>query len=156
MQARRVLMRFLLFALLGLVMEVFFTALGQLRSGHWDMHGHSSPWMMIDYGLLGIVTMWLARPMLRAGVPLVGRAVVYMLGIFLVEYTSGMIFTHVLGLDIWSYYTMPYNLHGQIALSFVIPWYLLGLVVEYLYRKIDAFAVVLVRGLTAEQLDALG
>lgn len=152
MQVKRVLMRFLLFALLGLTMEVFFTGFGRLAHGNINMVGHTSPWMMIDYGILGLVTMWLARPMINLGIPLMGRAVVYMLGIFFVEYVSGMIFTHVLGLDIWNYSSHAYHLHGQIALDFVVPWYLLGLGVEFLYRRVDACAVALIRGLTADQL----
>lgn len=155
MQAKRVFYRFLLFALLGLVMELFFTGLGRLQHGDINMQGHSSPWMMLDYGLLGIVTMYLATPMINCRIPLVFRAIVYMLGIFFIEYTSGMFFTHVLHLDIWNYHNKPYNLHGQIALSFVVPWYLLGLFVEFLYRRVDVCATALARGLTADQLLAL-
>ena len=47
----RASLRFFLFALLGLLMEVFFTAASELLDGDWNMHGKTSPWMMIDYGL---------------------------------------------------------------------------------------------------------
>ena len=55
LQTKRALGRFILFALLGLLAEVFFTAAGTLIRGDWNMHGLSSPWMMFDYGLLGLV-----------------------------------------------------------------------------------------------------
>jgi uncharacterized membrane protein len=69
-----------------------------------------------------------------------------MLLIFAVEYVSGIIFTRGFGLHIWSYTGMSYNLHGQIALYCVPIWYTLGLLAEYLYRKVDAVAGFLVYG----------
>jgi uncharacterized membrane protein len=155
MQTRRVIIRFFIFAGIGLVMEVLFTATFALIDGDWNMHGRTSPWMMLDYGLLGIVTMWLARPMMARRIPLPLRAVVYMLGIFLVEYVSGMVFTHVLGLKIWDYSHLAYDLHGQITLLYAPFWYLLGLCVEFLYRRVDACAVTLARGFTAEELESI-
>lgn len=151
MQTRRILLRFFIFAGIGLVMEVFFTAIGGLVHGDWNMRGHTSPWMMLDYGLLGIVTMWMARPMIARGIPLPFRAIVYMLGIFFVEYVSGMLFTHLLGLRIWDYSQMPYNLHGQITAVYIPFWYALGLGIEFLYRRVDACALMLARGLPAEE-----
>lgn len=151
MQTRRILLRFFIFAGIGLLMEVFFTGIGDLLHGDWNMRGHTSPWMMLDYGLLGIVTMWMARPMIARGIPLPLRAVVYMLGIFLVEYVSGMVFTHVLGLRIWDYSNLPYNLHGQITALYAPFWYALGLCVEFLYRRVDACAVMLARGIPPEE-----
>ena len=155
MQTKRVLLRFLIFALIGLLIEVFFTAAGRLAHGDWNAHGHTSPIMMLDYGLLGVVLMPIARPFIKRGVPLVFRAVVYMLGIFVVEYVSGIIFTWGFGLRIWNYSNLPFNLHGQITLLYAPFWWGLGLFAEYLYRKVDAVAVLLLRGVTAEELEAL-
>ncbi|HQN00457.1 MAG TPA: hypothetical protein PLL36_05255, partial [Candidatus Hydrogenedentes bacterium] len=56
---------------------------------------------------------------------------------------------------VWSYEGLPYNLHGQIMLHSAPVWYGLGLAGEYLYRKVDAIAVVLMRGFSAEQLLVL-
>ncbi len=154
MQTRRIILRFFIFAGFGLLLEVFFTASFALPEGDWNMRGHTSPWMMLDYGLLGVVTMWLARPMLARRIPLPLRAVIYMLGIFLIEYVSGMIFTHLLGLRIWDYSTLAYNLHGQITLIYIPFWYALGLCIEFLYRRVDACAVTIARGFTADQLES--
>ena len=154
MQTKRIIIRFFIFALIGLLMEVFFGAILKLVAGDWNMRGGSSPWMMIDYGLLGVLTAPIRDPLLRKGVPLVGRAFVYMLGIFLIEYVSGIAFTAA-GLRIWDYSTYAYNLHGQISLLFVPLWYGLGLGVEFLYRRVDAIAVLLLRGLSAEDLERI-
>ncbi len=150
---KRALGRFVIFALLGLLFEVFFTSAAALRSGNLNMHGQTSPWMMFDYGLLGLVLMPIARPMIRRSVPLVARAVVYMIGIFAVEFASGWVF-EVCGLRIWGYEHLPWNLYGYITAVYIPLWYVLGLAAEFLYHKIDMVSLALVRGLTAKQIEA--
>ena len=152
MNAKRIFARFLIFGLIGLLLEVFADAISHGMNGNWNIHGCSSPWMIPDYGLLGVLLMPMANPMIRRRVPLLIRAFVYMIAIFAVEYVSGIIFTWGFGLRIWDYSSMPYNLHGQIVLSCVIPWYAIGIAAEYLHRRVDACAIILVRGIRAEQL----
>ncbi|HOV61003.1 MAG TPA: hypothetical protein PK349_08080 [Candidatus Hydrogenedentes bacterium] len=139
---RQIIIRVLLFALLGLLMEVFFTAFGGLAHGDWNMRGHTSPWMMLDYGILGVVVYPISGWLIHRRVPLLLRAFVYMLGIFLVEYVSGEIFTAV-GLRIWNYSHLPLNFRGQITLTYAPFWYALGLGLETLNRWVDACAAVL-------------
>lgn len=154
MSWKRPALRFLIFALLGLLLEVFFTATGKLAGGDMNMRGSTSPWMMIDYGLLGVALLPIATPLIKRGIPLVLRAAVYMVGIFIIEYISGRIFV-AFGLEIWDYSNKPYNLHGQITLTYAPYWYGLGLVVEWLHKRVDAIAVLLLKGTTAEQLKTL-
>lgn len=151
---QRVAIRVALFALLGLLIEVFFTAAFQLKDGNWNMHGKTSPWMMLDYGLLGILIMPIAQLLIRKGVPLFIRAAVYMVGIFIIEYFSGLLFV-ACGLRLWDYSHYAYNLHGQITLLYAPAWYFLGLWVETLYRYIDAMAVTLRHGFRADELESL-
>ncbi len=151
-QTKRAFGRFLIFALLGLLFEVLFTASVELAYGNWNMHGRSSPWMIFDYGLLGLVLMPIARPMIRRGMPLPARAVVYMIGIFAVEFASGWIFD-VCGLRIWGYEHLPWNLYGYISAVYIPCWYALGLAAEFLYRRVDMCALALVLGVTAEQVE---
>ena len=151
---KRMLLRVLLFALLGLVFEVFFTDLGALLHGKIGRYGNTSLLMMLDYGLLGLAVGPIAEALKRRRVPLVLRAVVYMVGIFFIEYSSGRLFT-ACGWIIWDYSGLKWNLHGQITLLYAPIWYGLGLGVEFLYRRVDACAAVLLRGLTAEQIVAV-
>lgn len=151
MDTKRLVVRFFLFALLGLLMEVFFTATFAGIGGNINLRGHTSPWMMIDYGLLGVVLLPIKGALVSWGFPLAARAFVYMVGIFVVEYVSGLVFV-AFGLKIWDYSHLPYNLHGQITLLYAPFWYALGLGVELLHRKIDAIAVLLLRGLEADDL----
>lgn len=154
LHAKRVFGRFVLFAMLGLLFEVFFIAGGELLAGNWNMHGRTSPWMIPDYGLLGLVLMPIARPMIRRGVPLPARAAVYMIGIFAVEFASGWLFD-VGGLVIWDYSHLPGNLYGYIAPQYIPFWYTLGLFAEFLYRRVDMVSLALSKGVTAEQIEAL-
>jgi uncharacterized membrane protein len=151
MNTQRAATRFLLFALIGLLMEVFFTAIADGVGGDIDLRGSTSPWMMIDYGILGIALLPLKAFLDKYGLPLPARAFVYMLGIFFVEYVSGLAFVAA-GLHVWDYSHHPYNLHGQITLYYAPFWFGLGLVVEALHRRVDACAVMLLRGWTAEEL----
>ena len=151
---KRMLLRVLLFALLGLVFEVFFTDLGALLHGKIGRYGNTSLLMMLDYGLLGLAVGPIAEALKRRRVPLVLRAVVYMVGIFFIEYSSGRLFT-ACGWTIWDYSALKWNLHGQITLLYAPIWYGLGLGVEFLYGRVDACAAVLQRGLTAEQIVAV-
>ncbi|MCX5757014.1 MAG: hypothetical protein NTU83_00605 [Candidatus Hydrogenedentes bacterium] len=90
--AKRVIWRLLLFGLLGLLIEVFFTSLGGLQHGNYSLHGHTSPWMMIDYCLFAVILMPVGRPMARLGIPLPVRAIVYMIFIFATDLVSGWVF----------------------------------------------------------------
>lgn len=151
--SKRVLLRFFIFALIGLLIEVFFTASGKLMRGQWSSHGHTSPLMMVDYGLLGVVLMPIGMPLKRKGVPLALRAVVYMVGIFFIEFVSGWLFD-LCGIKIWDYSHKPLNFYGYITLTYAPFWYALGLGAEYLYQKVDSMAVTLLLGLNADTLLA--
>lgn len=151
---KRVLWRLLLFGLLGLLIEVFFTWLGGLRHGNWGRHGHTSPLMMVDYCLFAVILMPVGKPMARMGIPLPIRAIPYMIFIFAVEFVSGWVFD-LCGIHIWDYSDKPYNLYGYITLTYTPFWYGLGLVAEALYRRIDAAALAWSVGLTAERIESL-
>ena len=152
---KRVLYRFFIFALMGLLLEVLSGSWWQVRHGNWNMHGSSSPWMIFDYGLIGVVLMPIAQPMIRRGIPLLLRAVVYMAAIFLVEFVSGWLFD-ICSLEIWDYSSMPHNLFGYIAVGYIPIWYGLGLFLEFLYKRVDVAALVLAKGLRAPDIEAAG
>lgn len=148
---RRALIRFTMFGILGNAFEVWGTGLGRLSWDNFVMRGHSSPWMFPIYGLLGFLVAPISEPLKRWGAPYLARAAVYMLGIFLVEYLSGLLLLLV-GLNklhgnmyeaVWDYSGTPWNLHGQIKAQFIPVWYGVGLVVEPVYRWVDAGATAI-------------
>lgn len=152
MNWKRVALRVLLFALFGLLIEVFFTAGGGLiMKQNWNLRGHTSPWMMPVYGLLGVCILPISEPLKRRGIPFLFRAVLYMLLIFLVEYIAGVLF-QLLGLSVWDYSNHRLNLHGHITLLYAPFWLFLGLWVEYLHKKVDVCAVAMASGIRGDDL----
>ncbi len=141
---RVIFWRFMIYALLGLLLEVTMGAVVNFYHGNPNLRGCTSIWMILDYGLLGIVLMPIRSILLRIKFPLLARAIIYMLAIYLVEYVSGRIFT-ACGLKIWDYSHMKYQLHGQIALAYAPVWYCLGMTAELIYPKINAIAQLLSR-----------
>ena len=150
----RMAMRWFLFACIGLLIEVFFTGFGNLAGGNISAISKTSPWMMLDYGILGVAVWPIATALKARGVPLVGRAFVYMLGIFFIEWVSGLAFNAV-GIRIWDYShhhivvggrEIPMHLHGQITAFYAPCWFVLGLFVEWLHKHVDAIAVYLLKG----------
>ncbi len=152
MKWKRIVLRVILFALLGLLIEVFFTGLGRAISrGDWDLEGDCSLWMLPVYGLLGVCIAPISGALKQWRIPFVLRAALYMVLIFAVEYVFGVIFDRA-GLEIWNYSKRPLNLHGYITLTYAPFWYFLGLWLEYLYRKFDACAVTLAGGFSTDEL----
>lgn len=134
--------RFMLFACIGLLMEVTLGAAVGLVHGDYNLRGSTCLWMILDYGLLGVLLAPIRDRLIRLRVPLLARGVVYMLLIYMVEYISGVIFTAA-GLHIWDYHCHTYQLHGHIALVYAPLWYVLGLFAECIYGKIHACAEIL-------------
>ncbi len=159
---KRVLYRCLLFGMLGMLFEVCAMAWQVGWEGNLSLRGASSPWMLPIYGLIGVVLEPVSAPLVRRRVPLVLRAAVYMVLIFAVEYVSGMMLfaagINKAGVDnmhmVWDYHWSRYHLHGQIALELAPTWYVLGLTLEFLYRRVDACAAALALKLRGDALFA--
>ncbi len=149
---KRIVLRVMCFAFLGVLMEVFFTGLGPaITRGDWDLEGDCSLWMLPIYGLLGIFVAPVSGRLQQWRIPLFLRAALYMAFIFLVEYLFGALFDWA-GLEIWNYSKRALNLHGYITLTYAPFWYFLGLWLEFLNRKFDACATAWAYGHSADTL----
>lgn len=82
---------FLKCGILGWGMEVFWTGLHSLDCENWKLTGYSSLWMFPIYGMAACIGP-LSKKMRK--LPLVFRGGIYMTGIFIVEYFSGIILKH--------------------------------------------------------------
>lgn len=60
--------------------------------------------------------------------PLIFQMIYGSIIITVLEFIFGMILNKILGLGIWDYSDMPFNLMGQICLPFTILWFFLSLV----------------------------
>ena len=122
------LIRFCIYGLLGWCWEVVWTAVTEKAWGKqrdWRLVGHTYLWMFPIYGLLAPV-----------GEPLhdflrphfwVLRGLVYLLGIWLVEFIAGWLLRRFTGKCPWDYSQFPGNIQGIITLEYAPVWFIFGL-----------------------------
>lgn len=89
--------------------------------------GHSHPAMIVVGGLcfllIGGINEYIPWDM-----PLWQQSLIGALLVTAVEFVSGVILNVWLGLHIWDYSNMPFNILGQICLPFTLLWLALSLV----------------------------
>src|SRR5437879_7879638 len=98
------LIRFILYGLLGWCVELFWTAIIEKWEGKqkdWGLRGHSYLWMFPIYGLISP----LFEPLHNAlrSFPWFMRGTTYVLGIWAIEYITGFIIKKSTGSCRWSY-----------------------------------------------------
>jgi uncharacterized membrane protein len=122
--------RFLLYGLLGWCAEIIWSAVTERLQGKedWRLQGHTSLWMFPVYGLLAPLYEPL-HDFLRPWHWFM-RGIIYVLGIWLVEYASGWLLRRLTGKCPWDYSRLRGNLHGLIAWEYAPVWFLFGLGLE--------------------------
>jgi uncharacterized membrane protein len=78
------------------------------------------------------------EPMSRifSGVPLLLRGSIYVLIVWIVEYTSGFLIKSISGRCPWDYSHSHWNFHGFIRWDFFPFWFSFMLLAEWLSRKL--------------------
>lgn len=89
----------------------------------WRGYSH---WSMFILGGLCFVLLGLINEKYTWDVPLPIQMLVGAFIITLMEFIAGCILNLWLGLDVWNYYDMPFNIMGQICLPYMILWFLLS------------------------------
>lgn len=80
--------------------------------------GWSSQWMVLVGGLCGLLIGLLNELTWRKSMPMLIQAIIsVVLIIWPLELGSGVILNNVLGLGVWDYSHLPFNLLGQITLT---------------------------------------
>lgn len=125
------LIRFLLYGMLGWCAEIVWSAVTEKVSGKqtdWRLAGHTSLWMLPIYGLLAPLFEPL-HDFLRPWHWFM-RGVIYVLGIWLVEYATGWLLRRLTGNCPWDYSHLRGHLHGLVAWEYAPVWFLFGLGME--------------------------
>lgn len=128
--------KFIIYGILGICAEIFWTGLGSLIHGDLGLRGVTYIWMFPIYGLA--VFMEPVHNRIR-GWPLILRGGVYILVIFTVEYSCGFILKHILGVCPWDYGKGLFSINGFIRLDFAPVWFCLGLLFEIVHDTLDRF-----------------
>ncbi len=110
----------------GWCIEVLWTGLHSLASHDPKLTGFSSLRMFPIYGMASVIGP-LSTHLKRLGA--VRRGLVYMLGIYAVEYSTGS-YLKKRGCCPWDYSDSPYHVNGVIRLDYAPLWFLTGLFYE--------------------------
>lgn len=95
----------------------------------WRGHTH---WTMGIIGGIVIILVGLINEVTRKDLPLIIQAPIASIIITLVEYWAGYILNIQLGMNIWDYSNLPWNVDGQVCLYFSLLWMILGIVASVL------------------------
>ena len=119
---------------LGWCLEILVSGAEALRRQDKTLTCHTSLWMFPIYGcacLIGPVYQILKH------LPKAVRGLIYMTGIFSVEYATGR-FLDKKGQCPWSYQKSPWNISHVIRLDFAPAWFLIGLLFEKAVAAADS------------------
>ncbi|NLK52283.1 MAG: hypothetical protein GX295_07545 [Syntrophomonadaceae bacterium] len=131
--------RFFIYGVTGWGMEVFWTGLGSLVRGDWDLSGYTYLWMLPIYGLAVFLEPLHDRIRLM---PWVTRGLIWAAVILLFEYAAGWLLRHLLGFCPWDYSAWTrYTLDGLIRLDYTPVWFAAGLLFEKYHDFLDRFFV---------------
>jgi len=137
--------RFLLYGFLGWSAEVFWSAVEDnclRRARDWRLKGQSYLWSFPLYGLI----VFLFEPLHNAARPLpwVARGLIYVAGIWTVEYAAGWTLKRAFGCCPWDYTVYRHHLHGLISWDYFPLWFVFGFVLEYLHDRLVALTPYIV------------
>lgn len=138
------LWRFIVFGILGIFGEVFFTAISSIiKTRRLRLMGYSFIWMFPIYGLLAFCFQPLHHVI--GSFSWIVRGAIYMAGIYVMEFITGTLLTALTGGYIWQY-TDRFNYKGQITLRHAPVWFVVGLLVERYYPWVERVSRLLASG----------
>ncbi len=119
---------FFLCGLTGWCMEILFTSFGSIGQSNFKLMGQTSIWMFPIYGMASLI-----GPVYQKikHWPLIGRGILYSVGIMSGEYLSGTILKRH-NMCPWDYSGTKFNINGIVRLDYMPLWILAGLVFERL------------------------
>lgn len=120
--------RFLIYGLMGWVLEVLWTGLGSALRGDWGLVSRTYLWMFPIYGL-AVFFEPLHDRIRRWPWPV--RGLVWVAAIWAVEYSTGWVLRTLVGRTPWDYTgKTPYSVRGLIRLDYAPAWLAAGLLFE--------------------------
>ncbi len=87
----------------------------------------SSHWSMFILGGLCFLIIGLINEHSRGRLPLLLQMLISALIITVLEFITGYVVNIRLGLNVWNYYDMPFNIIGQVCLTYTVIWFFLSL-----------------------------
>jgi len=120
--------RFLIYGLLGVIMEIIWTGMGSVFRGDLRMQGFSYLWMFPVYG--GAVFLEKVHDHIRY-YTWYFRGFIWSVIIFSIEFTAGILIQLTVGAIPWDYTGATlYSVAGLIRLDYFPVWFAVGLIFE--------------------------
>lgn len=127
------LQRVVAYGCLGVLVEVIFTGIRSILRGNWNATGTSYLWMFLIYGAGGLL-LETTHNILNWPGPV--AALVYVVEIYMIEFSSGYLIKHWTGKIPWDYGAGKYTIMGLVRLDYAGFWYILSLAAHYLHPYI--------------------
>lgn len=89
----------------------------------WRGYSH---WSMLIVGGLCFVMIGLINEYYSYDIPLIWQMMIGACIVTVVEFVNGCIINLWLGLNVWDYSDMPFNIWGQVCLPYMVLWSLLS------------------------------
>ncbi len=118
-------------------MEVVWTGFGSLMSGDMRLISFTNLWMFFIYG--AAVFLEPIHDAIRGWMMPV-RGLIWVIIIWGMEYTSGLLIKTFFGVYAW-YYTGYFAIDSLVRIDFAPAWFIAGLLFERLHHTLDAHRV---------------
>ncbi len=146
-----------LYVIFGIVSEFFFTAIADLINPQFvkswnvfaDKPSKSPPdWRVsgrdprgVGYSFLWMIPIYMLLAFLEPLAPLLAswpmwvRGIIYVLMLWVVEYTAGALIKKISGRDPWDYSMSRFQFHGHVRFDFFPLWFCFMLIAEWMSQK---------------------
>ncbi|MFA5524457.1 MAG: hypothetical protein WDA24_08865 [Tissierellales bacterium] len=129
------LIHFIIYGLLGMIMEIFWTGIHSLISGDLNLISQTSIWMFFIYGS-AVFLEPIHDKIRRKNV--IFRGITWTFLIFIIELLCGFLLNLLIGSCPWDYKdSTVYTLNGYIRFDYFPVWFVVGLVFEKIHAFLD-------------------
>ena len=97
------------------------------------MWSGSSHWSMFILGGACFLVVGLINEKNRGRLPLLLQMLISSIIITVLEFVTGYIVNIKMGLGVWDYSELPYNIMGQVCLLYTVLWFFLSYVCDFLF-----------------------
>lgn len=131
--------RFVIYGLLGWIIEIFWTGMGSLLKGNLMLSSFTYLWMFPIYG--AAVFLEPVHDQIE-DLPWYVRGGIWVVVILSIEYITGWFLNSLLGSCPWDYSdATPYHIQGLIRLDYIPAWFMVGLIFERIHQKLDKLII---------------
>ena len=110
-------------------LEVFWTGLASFLKGDNKLVGVTNLWMLPIYGFAAI-SFEIVHNNIKV-MPWLARGVIYVVLIFIIEYSTGWLIKRIIGVCPWDYTaSSKLSINGFIRLDYAPAWFTVGLLFE--------------------------